>query len=261
MMRGFPKYYLLIFLTANSFLETTPDFMDGLKYLLYQPRALLNELRKSSSHSRVRRQEVTVAPTPAVPPQYGFVCSADAFRRMDGCCKVPRLYTESVNNICTPQQLVRTLPLWQGIFGALFGPVRVPYRKSLASKNSTIKSKIEDICRVHCIFKQRRWLAPENFIDENLLYLDLAVIVPPGPFNNLLNYARVECSSIQGYGEITAHVNNTFGQKCMLGPFRLLRCIKRSMILAYSTCPGQIESSQRCDLARNELKSCDIFSI
>ncbi|XP_065339853.1 uncharacterized protein LOC135939416 [Cloeon dipterum] len=259
---------VLILILALAYIGLAfSNFIKELASISDQPSKILIESDiEARIHSRVRRQEVTIAaPVALSPAPFGFACSTALFRRMDQCCKVPQLYPDNINAICTPQQTVlrKTIPVFRGIFSAFF-PVSVrrwTLRKNLSAKNSTIKSSIEDICRVHCIFKQQRWLAPENYIDENLFYQQLAVLIPSGPYNTLLFNARTECSSIQTYGDPLAHVNNTMGQKCLLSPFRLLRCVKRSMMLAYNTCPGQLNTGQTCELAKVELRNCDIFSL
>ncbi|CAB3363943.1 Hypothetical predicted protein [Cloeon dipterum] len=222
---------------------------------------MLDEEEKS--HGRHKRQDVTAIPTVPAAPLFGYTCPTELFRRMDKCCKVPQLYPTEILNKCTGRNLVNSLP--KGLVRNV-RPVQLRLKKNYlvsSPKNSTIKSRIEDICKVHCIFKLQRWLAPENYVDENLMYASLAIIIPPGPFQNLItsNYVRTECTGIPGYGDYLSNVTNMYGQRCMIAPFRTLRCIKRSMLLAYNYCPGIFNQNQQCDLDKAYLRQCDVFSV
>ncbi|XP_059472289.1 uncharacterized protein LOC132194802 [Neocloeon triangulifer] len=254
---------IFVFLFVLHFVQA--NLIDSLLNIFKSRDSELEKLlAEDEKHHRLKRQDSTAAPTQATPPAYGYNCPTELYRRMDKCCKLPTLYPVDVLNKCTGRNLVSALPKGprKGI-----RPVQLRLRKNFlvsSPKNSSIKSKIEDICKVHCIFKQQRWLTPENFVDENLMYSTMQILTPPGPWQNLLitQYIRTECSGMSNaFGDFTANVTNMYGQKCMIAPFRLLRCIKRSMILAYNYCPGIVAQNQQCDLDRNFLRQCDPYSL
>ncbi|CAB3382300.1 Hypothetical predicted protein [Cloeon dipterum] len=218
---------------------------------------------EGKSHDRNKRQDVTQTPTVPTKPDFEYTCPSEIYQRLDKCCKVPQLFPTEILNKCTGRNLLNALPKRPV---RNFKPVQLSrHRKNYFEsfqKNSTIKTRTEDICKVHCIFKLQRWLAPENYVDENLLYASLAIIIPPGPFQNLIssNYVRTECTGISTHGDYLSIATNMSRQRCMIAPFRMLRCIKRSMLLAYNNCSG-IAQNLQCDLDKANLRKCDVFSV
>ncbi|KAF4520256.1 hypothetical protein B566_EDAN010722 [Ephemera danica] len=122
-----------------------------------------------------------------------------------------------------------------------------------------------------CIFKAERWLTPANGLDPAYMYsalnqmlpVDLTFVLP-----NILLGAYTECGSIitapSTDPALSPNANSTIGgRRCMHGPTKWFRCIRRFLLLncspSFQPAPQFLPKS--CGVEKLMIERCDVHTL
>ncbi|XP_065341806.1 uncharacterized protein LOC135940720 isoform X1 [Cloeon dipterum] len=119
------------------------------------------------------------------------------------------------------------------------------------------KTPTRQICMVDCMFRTLKWISPENVLNMDLMFTAMTAMVPTS-WASLLSTAKTDCANVTAGGGMIENVLDANRKVCLVAPIKLMRCIKRSLIMA---CPSMLDSGPQCTMNTNVLRQCDVLAL